>query len=160
MYLRWTNNGKGYIWLSKSGLRDFVESRLYQGVVCRDIYFIEDEHQLVVSLVMGEDTFYLDSLRLSEDLTKNLNAMGIDVVVSWDDEDKEKDQKELSFFERPLFWGIASSALSATLTMGFKKTFSCLAIGCFVYGFVFFLNSETGRLLKSYLVNFIKEILD
>lgn len=159
MYLKWMDNGKGYIWLSKPGLRDFVESRLYQGVICRDVDFIGERNQLIVSLVMGEDSFYLDRLKISEDLSRTVRSMGMDVLISWKQEgDLEKD--ELGFFERPIFFGIAASALYAAFSMGFKNTLFCLVVGSSVYGAVSFFNSESGRTFKENLLNFIKEILD
>lgn len=159
MHLKWMDNGNGYIWLSKPGLRDFVESRLYQGVICRDVDFIGERNQLVVSLVMEESSFYLDRLRLSEDLSKTVRSMGMDVLISWKQEE-EAEEEDLSFFERPIVWGVAASALYAAFSMGFTHTLLCTAIGVSVYGAVSFLISESGRALKEDLLNLIKEILD
>ncbi|MDD4836681.1 MAG: hypothetical protein PHU72_06235 [Dethiosulfovibrio sp.] len=159
MYLKWMDNGKGYVWLSKPGLRDFVESRLYQGVICRDVDFVGERNQLVVSLVMEEGSFYLDRLRLAEDLSKTVRSMGMDVLISWKQEE-ELEKEELSFFERPIFWGGLTSAIYAAFSMGFRKTLLCVVVGASVYGAMSFLHSESGRTLKEDLLNFIKEILD
>ncbi len=158
MYLRWIGNDKGTIFFSKPGLKDFVESRLYKGAICRDI--ATDNNQLVVSLVTSENSFYLDKLRLSDDLVKSLNSMGIEAVVSWIQGEDERENDESALFERPIFWAVVGTAISATFFMGIARTVLCLVAGGAFYGVAAFLSSESGQDVRGSLLKIIKEILD
>ncbi|SMG08275.1 hypothetical protein [Dethiosulfovibrio salsuginis] len=160
MYLKWVSGNGGSIFFSKPGLRDFVESRIYEGVICRDIDIMDDNNHLLVSLVTAEDSFYLDKLRLSENLVKDLNSMGIQAMVSWIHKEEEGELEEPSFLEKPLFWGVVGTSLSAVLAMGIVSTLTCLMVGGAFYGLAVFMGSDSGKNIKESIYSLIKEILD
>ncbi len=160
MYLKWVDNDMGKVWFFKPGLKNFIESRLYEGVFCRDVSFMGEKNQLFVSLVLSDDSTYMDKLRISEDITEKLASMGIDAVVSWKHSADEKGQEGPTLTERPYFWGVVGAALTAIFIMGLKDTLTCISMGALFYGISVFFLSDPGRRILVRWARFIKEMIN
>lgn len=159
MYVKWRDHREGRIWMSTLGLKTFVEERLFEGLVCRDVEYLDERDQFLVSLILG-DSIYCDRDRLSRELVQDLASLGVDGAVSWKRTSDEELEPQRRFFDRPWFWSALCASLAALWRLGPRGLIWCLLFGGLGYAGCIAVRSETGRGLYSRIARLFKEMID